>query len=100
MGGSTIVFALTVALLMGSCDQARADEILGTVDTAAGSIELYRERGACVAPALSAAWFSPDRKERVPGCWKPGTEGHLNVVFFDADVARIPMSAVRTQQAL
>jgi len=29
MGGSTIVFALSVALLMGSCDQARADEWTG-----------------------------------------------------------------------
>ena len=94
MGGSTIVFALGVALLMGSCDAARAEEILGSVSTPAGTIELYRERGVCAAPALSAAWLSPDRKERVPGCWKPGTDGHLNVVFFDADVARVPLSAV------
>ena len=64
--------------------------------TAAGgaTIELMEDPGACVGGALSAAYFSPDRKLRIGGCWKLLGNEAVQVAFLDGDIARIPLSAI------
>ena len=69
-------------------------EILGVFNTAEGSVELHSEQGPCTAPALSATWVSNDQQTRIPGCWKPASQA-VHVVFFDADVARIPFTQIK-----
>lgn len=74
-------------------------EILGTASTAEGTIELHSAAGVCVGRALTAAWVSNDQQTRVPGCWKLAGE-NAHVVFFDGDVARIPLNLIKKPEAL
>lgn len=70
--------------------------VFGTANTITGRIDLHNTAGAvCVGDALAATYrpANPDATT-VSGCWTAGGDV-VFVVFFDGDIARIPMAAVR-----
>lgn len=81
---------LLIALLMSP---VRAD-VVGVAEPGDGSaILLDNARTVCVEPALDATYVAADGK-RTPGCWIARGDMVL-CVFFDTDLARIPMAAVK-----
>jgi hypothetical protein len=72
--------------------------VLGVVDTPAGRIELHDEAGPCKGEARRVE-FLPPKGDAIPGCWKP-VGAMLAVVFFDTDIASIPLAAVRKPETL
>lgn len=57
-------------------------------------IELYGDRGPCSPPALSGAYIAA-AGERIGACWRQTGGAAVVMVFFDTDVATIPLSAFR-----
>lgn len=85
--------AALLALLALLALPVQAD-VIGDVQSSAGRIELHAERGpACMEPARHAV-FVGRHGAQVPGCWTL-RDGSVLVVFFDGDVAQIPVQAIR-----
>jgi hypothetical protein len=87
---ASLALAAAGALLSPPANAA----IVGTVPHPSGSfINLHDEAGPCVGDAKRAEFVAADLS-KVAGCWV-ASQGFVMVVFFDADVARIPFPAVR-----
>ena len=88
--------AIQTVLLAACLVSAAHAEIVGVVDAGRGTmIELHDTAGQCVSGALQAIYRQAlPSQVSIPGCWVM-VPGAINVVFFDADGARIPVSAVR-----
>lgn len=100
-----VVIAVMLLAALGAVVMASEPEPgpgpVGVVPGEGGStMELHSAAGGCSGGARLAIWFSVDRKERVPGCWKPIGNGTLQIAFSDGDVARIPMAAVQKPSSL
>lgn len=79
-------------LLAGACAVASAKPI-GVANGPNGSIVFHDEAGAvCVGEARRAEYREPG-KPAIGGCWTANGP-LLLVVFFDGDIARVPMQAV------
>jgi hypothetical protein len=72
-------------------------------DTGTGAvINLYDDKGdVCVGEALRAEYVVPGKPEQsVSGCYRVAPEiGVVFFVFFDGEVARVPMAALRQANA-
>lgn len=98
-----VVIALMLLAAFGAVVMANAPqpEAVGVIPAAGGStIELTSSAGGCINGAMLAVWYSADRKERVPGCWKTIGGGALQIAFADGDIARVPMGAVQKPTSL
>lgn len=62
-------------------------------------INLYAEQGPCQEQAKRAEWVSADASKRIAGCWIAQGQ-QLQIVFFDGDAMRAPISAVKPVSAL
>ena len=93
--------SLPGSLLVAACLLAGAAhaEIIGTVDSDKGRIDLHDDKGSCVAEARRAEFTPPEKGEHVAGCWVAGGPFIL-VVFFDADIARIPVAAIQPPKSV
>lgn len=67
--------------------------LLGSVALPMGNIDLFNDAGPCKAEALRAVYV-PAVGDPVPGCWVRGG-GLVFIVFFDADIARFPVSEIK-----
>lgn len=98
-----VVIAVMLLASLGAvvmAADAPPDGPFGVVPGDGGSVmELHTAAGGCIGSARLAIWFSYDRKERVPGCWKT-VGGSVQIAFADGDVAMIPMSAVKRPETL
>jgi hypothetical protein len=86
---------LLASLLVATSAHA---ELVATVDTNGGRIEVHNTDGACVEGARHALYVGKEGK-RVAGCWVHATGG-LFFVFFDGDIARVPMGALKTPEGV
>lgn len=82
-----------LALLFAA--SAHAD-VIATVETNAGKIEVHNTDGACVDGAKHALFVGGGKK--IPGCWVH-IPGGMFMVFFDGDTARVPISALKVPEA-
>lgn len=65
------------------------------VQTAGGRIELHQDRGPCQRLARRAAYVpAKGEGETVAGCWV-GEGDVVAIVFFDGDIARVPVAALK-----
>lgn len=69
--------------------------IFRTVEAPAGRIDLYDEVGVCLGDAHRAEFTDRHTGAKIPGCWAPLSNELVQVAFLDADVARIPVSALK-----
>lgn len=82
---AVMLLAALGAMLMANSPQGEA---VGVIETEGGStIEITQAAGGCISGAMLAVWYSADRKERVPGCWKTIGGGALQIAFADGDIA-------------
>ena len=91
-----IEFALVLVLmLVMALPAAASGAVFGVVNSTDGTIELHNTKGICAGDALSAT-YRPEKHggENVAGCWI-AKSGFVLVVFMDADVATVPIGAVR-----
>ena len=87
---------LLMLLFLGS---AQAAPILIATSQDGASITLHDEAGPCLGEAKLAVWQSADAKQRIPGCYKVGSQG-VYVVFLDGDMATIPLQLLRKPTSL
>jgi hypothetical protein len=87
---------LAVAATLMACGFAHA-EIVGVVQSPQGRIDLHDDKGPCAGQARQAR-FVPTAGEEVAGCWVTGGPVVM-IVFFDADIARIPVAAITPPKA-
>lgn len=88
------VFAAASLLLASAACQAT---VIGSVESPRGRIDLHDDEGACVGQALRAV-YTPVQGKPVDGCWVTGGPVVM-VVFFDADIARIPAAMIGAPKA-
>jgi hypothetical protein len=85
--------ALFVALAAATCGASAA--VMGVVESGGATIRLHDTKGPCVGDAHRAEYVSP-AGDVIPGCWTPQpANASVFVVFFDGDIARIPLTAIK-----
>jgi hypothetical protein len=89
---------MRAALLLLLCASAQAADVLGTVTTRAGRIDLYADAGHCVGNALLAEFTSATGK-KVPGCWVAG-QGVVQIAWSDGDVTQIDPRAIKRPESV
>lgn len=87
---------LSAAALLAACGAASAG-VIGTVDGPTGRIDLMDDVGPCVDGARQAMYV-PTKGKSIGGCWVSGGP-MVMIVFFDADIARIPVAAITPPKA-
>lgn len=94
----TALLAPLVALtLLALAPQPARGAVIGFVQTPEGRIDLHDEQGSvCAGRALRAEFVAHDGT-RIGGCWTAsGVVAH--VVFFDGDIAQVPLQALSKPQ--
>lgn len=71
--------------------------VVGFVESDNGRIDILDDRGPCAGAARHAVYVPRDGSP-VGGCWVAGG-AMLMIVFFDADIARIPVAAIAPARA-
>jgi hypothetical protein len=103
MSSNTFLFLIAGfmgGILMSCSAEAQEAQSLVADGFAGSTITIHQDKGQCVGDAKRAEWVSKDGQQKVPGCWiiVPGSQ--VQVVYFDGDAMRAPMSAFRPAKVM
>lgn len=90
-----LILFLTLLL---AASGARAN-LLGSVITPSGALEIFSTQKLCLRDAFDASWNLPGGAT-IPGCWKRVDDSIIQVIFLDGDAIRLPVEVLKRPTVL